>query len=240
VVELFKEQANIVIIGKKRSGKTLLGWLLSLKFGKYGRKLYVFKFPKPELLKKLPFEVTNVTQISQISNLRDAVLLIDEAHRVFPVGEKRVNGQFRDILSVSGQNNLCIILVCHNSYFINRSLFSFIDIKCIKETNEGHWELERTYMKKLYQDILIKGKNKFYIDSDEIKGIQTYDCPKWYTKEMSECYSITKSGKVEDFFNDVDTPRMKCELRRKNAKENNIDRWKHPYKSRKRWYKSGI
>ena len=212
-IKLFEEQGNMIIVGKKRVGKTLLGWLLSLKFSKFNRQIYVYRFPKPHLLKTFPFNIINITEMSQISNLRDAVILIDEAHRVFPVGEKRVNGQFRNILADSGQNNLCVILVCHNSYFINRSLFSFIDIKCIKETNEGHWELERPYMKKLYQDILIKGKNKFYIDSDYIKGIKTYDCPKWYTKEISNCYSVVRAGEEVDFFKDIE-----CETIGKSAK----------------------
>ena len=233
---IFKEQGNTVIVAKKRAGKTLLGWLLALKFSKFDRDIYVYRFPKPELLKKLPFKVINVTEISQISNIRDGVILIDEAHRVFPVGEKRVNGQFRNILADSGQNNLCVILICHNSYFINRSLFSFIDIKCIKETNQGHWELERPYMKKLYQDILIKGKNKFYMDSDDLIGIQTYDCPSWYTKEMSECYSVVKAEEEFDFFNDV-----KCERNIKSAKcerkvRTKVDRLGFKFNDRLRWY----
>jgi len=229
---LFEEQANTIIIAKKRAGKTLLGWLLSLKFSKFNRQIYVFRFPKPELLKKIPFDVINITEMSQINNLKNAVLLIDEAHRVFPVGEKRVNGQFRNILSLSGQNNLCVVLVCHNSYFINRSLFSFIDIKCIKETNEGHWELERSYMKKLYQDILIRGKNRFYIDSDELKGIQTYDCPGWYTKEISECYSSTNAEEEIDFFSDV----LKCEGRPESAKCEDEMRRNKKFNNKERWY----
>jgi hypothetical protein len=233
---LFEEQANVIIIGKKRSAKTTLGWLLGLKFAKHDRELFVYKFPKPEMLKKLPFKVTNVTQISQISNLRNAVLLVDEAHRVFPVGEKRVNGQFRDLLSVSGQNNLCVILICHNSYFINRSLFSFIDIKCIKETNEGHWELERPYMKKLYQDILIKGKDKFFIDSDEVKGIQSFKCPSWFTQEFSNCYSVTHAEMEEDFFDEINAnPNEKV----RNAKvkcEEKCEQNKYCYNDPRRWY----
>jgi len=231
LIDVFEEQGNVIIVGKKRVGKTLLGWLLALKFAKHSRAIYVYRFPKPELLKTLPFKVTNIIETSQITNLTNAILLVDEAHRVFPVSEKRVNGQFRDILSTSGQSNLCVVLICHNSYFINRSLFSFIDIKCIKETNEGHWELERPYMKKLYQDILIKGKNKFYLDSEEVKGIQTYGCPDWYTNEMSKCYARTKAEEEEDFFNDV----KKCEMRTKIPKGKN-PRYKHKYGDRRRWY----
>ena len=92
-IKLFEEQGNMIIVGKKRVGKTLLGWLLSLKFSKFNRQIYVYRFPKPHLLETFPFYIINITEMSQISNLRDAVILIDEAHRVFPVGEKRVNGQ---------------------------------------------------------------------------------------------------------------------------------------------------
>ena len=165
--------------------------------------MYVYRHPKIEALKKLPFKVTNINNLKQISNLTNAVIIIDEAHKVFPVLEKAVNTQLRNILSLSAQNNICFIFICHNSYFLNRSLFSFIDIKIIKEVNEGHWELERSYMKKLYQDIPIMGVNKFFIDSDNHRGVETFNKPKWFKDELSFAY---KNEVSKDFF-------KKCEMR---------------------------
>ena len=87
--ELFLVQTNTVIVGKKGSGKTLLGWVLGRNINEFGgRKLYVYNYPRPEILKKLPFEVGNVPNIESLYNLTDAVVIIDESHEVFNVLEK--------------------------------------------------------------------------------------------------------------------------------------------------------
>jgi len=194
---MFKEQANVLVIGKKRSGKTCLAFAFLEQFGKYDRKMYVYKFPRPELLEELPFEVNNLTNLKQINNLKNAVVFIDESEKIFPILEKTVNQQLRNILSLSGQNNICFIFVCHNSYFINRSLFSFIDIKVIKEVNESHWFLERPHMAKLYENYPVLGVEKFFIDSDYYRGMETFEKPEWFSDKLSYGYSnFTK----DDFF----------------------------------------
>lgn len=199
-IKLFKEQANVLIVGKKRSGKTCLGWSLLKEFGNNDRKMYVYKHPNKDLLDELPFKVKNLTNLKQISNLNDAVVLIDEAQKVFPIMEKTVNSQLRNILSLSAQNNICFIFICHNTYFLNRSLFTFIDIKIIKEVNEGHWELERSYMKKLYSDYPIMGCENFFIDSDEIRGVENFEKPPWFSEKLSFAYRV---GVKEDFFKKI-------------------------------------
>jgi len=197
---LFKEQANVLVLGKKRAGKSCLSWAFLKEFGDNKREMYVYKFPKEELLNSLPFKVNNLTSLKQISNLTNAVILIDEAQKVFPVQEKSINSQLRNILSLSAQNNLCFIFVCHNSYFLNRSLFTFIDIKLIKEVSEGHWELERSYMKKLYQNQPVMGCENFFIDCDEVRGMENFDKPDWFSNELSFAYKV---GKKEDFFKKI-------------------------------------
>lgn len=206
ITEVFKEQGNVLILGKKRSGKTCLGWAWLKGYGEY-RDMYVYRFPKPDLLEKLPFKVTNINNLKQVSNLTDAVILIDEAQKVFPVMEKTVNQQLRNILSVSAQNNICFIFVCHNSYFLNRSLFSFIDIRIIKEVNEGHWELERSYMKKLYSDYPVMGNNKFFVDCDFHRGLEQFSKPNWFTEKLSFAY---RNDESKDFFDKMRDARKKC------------------------------
>ena len=204
--QMFEEQANVLVIGKKRSGKTCLAWTLLKQFGEHDRNMFVYRYPKPEELEDLPFEVTNLTSLKQLSNLRNAVILIDESDRQFPTMEKAVNSQLRGILSLSGQNNICFIFVCHSSYFINRSLFSFIDIKVIKETNDGQWELERPYMKKLYENIVVMGHSNFFIDCDYHRGLETFEKPDWFTDKLSFAY---RNDIKEDFFKKMNE--KKCE-----------------------------
>lgn len=199
---MFKEQQNFLIIGKKGSGKTALGWKIAEKINQVSKRdVYFFNFPNLEMLDKIPFEVTNVLRINELRKIMNGVILIDEAHRFFDCGNKKINDNLRDILSISRQNNNCFIFVAHNSYFVNKSLFSFIDVKLIKEVVDSHWDLERPHMKKLYQDLYVKGVDKYFIDSDEIKEECRFDKPEWYTDEMSNAYSSKKV--VRDIFTQV-------------------------------------
>jgi hypothetical protein len=200
-IELYNEQTNTIIIGKKGSAKTTLGWALAEKNHRLTkRKIYLFNHPRPDLITKakLPFDVINVTKLEALFNITDGVVLIDEAHEVFNVLDKRVNEDLKILLSRSRQNNTCFIFICHNSYFLNRSLFSFVDVKIIKEVNEKHWELERPHMKKLYEDVHVFGKEDFFIDSDYLKGNKTFQKPKWWKEELSTAYRA--QIKQEDFF----------------------------------------
>lgn len=200
---MFEEQGNILIVGKKRSGKSCLGWCFLKQYGDNKRKMYVYRYPRPELLKELPFKINNLVTLKQISNLTDAVILLDEAHKLFPVLEKAVNSQLRNILALSAQNNICFIFVCHNSYFLNRSLFSFIDIKVIKEINEGHWEMERPFMKKLYETIYVMGNDNFFIDSDYHRGNEKFEKPVWFSDKLSFAY---RNESDIDFFKKMREP----------------------------------
>lgn len=192
-------QANYLIIGKKGSAKTCLGMCLLKTINEVSkRKAYVYRFPQPKLLKKLPFKVENINNLNQLFQLTDSVVFVDEASISFPSLEKKINEQLRNLLTISRQNNCCYILACHNSYFLNRSLFSFIDIRLIKEVNPNHWELERTYMKKLYENVHIYGPENFFIDSDYLRGEQCFEKPEWFIEELSNAYK--KGGDKKGFF----------------------------------------
>jgi len=197
--ELFLAQSNTIIIGKKGSGKTVLGWVLGRNISKHsGRKLCVFNHPRQEMLEKLPFEVENLANVEALYNVTDAVVIIDEAHEVFNVLEKKVNEQLKALLARSRQNNTCFIFICHNSYFINRSIFTFIDNKLIKEVNDKHWELERSYMKKLYEkEAHITGVENYYMDSEYVKGEFKLNKPSWWLEDLS--FSYKRSTKVDLF-----------------------------------------
>lgn len=186
---IITEPNNILIIGKKGSAKSCLAWSFLENAGKITpKKLYVFRFPKPELLNKLPFKVINITSMKQLYNLTDAFCLIDEAHRYFDVLNKQVNEELKELLANSRQNNNNFIFITHNSYFITRGLFSYIDVRIIKEVNEGHWDMERSHMKKLYSKTNISSPSDFFIDCDYIRGKQRFIQPSWYTLEFSTAY----------------------------------------------------
>jgi len=196
---LATEQTNTVVIGKKGSAKTTWAWAFAKKIAdESGRGIFTLNHPRPELFKDLPFKVTNLTRMDAMFNVTDGVVIIDEAHETFNVLDKRVNEDLKILLSRSRQNNTCFIFICHNSYFVNRGLFSFVDVRVIKEVNEKHWELERSHMKKLYQDTHVFGKENFYIDSDEVKGYFNFTKPDWCVEELCNAYRAQKVK--EDFF----------------------------------------
>ena len=197
--DILTDQNNFLLIGKKGSAKTSLGWSFAKNIADAsGRKLYVLNHPKPELLKKLPFEAINITNKDKLLHVVDGVVLIDEASREFDVLDKKVNQQLRNILQVSRQNNTDFIFIAHNSYFINRGLFSFIDVRIIKEVNPMHWSLERPHMAKLYEDVAVFGAENFYLDSDYMRGYNSFLKLEWYTEELSVAYRSV--GQKKDFF----------------------------------------
>src|SRR3990167_8593229 len=196
---LYRQQANYLILGKKGSGKSSLAWyVMEMIYLIQKKKCYVYKFPKPELLEKLPFKVRNIAQLNDLYRITDGVVLIDEAHQYFDVLNKKTNEKLKNILAISRQNNTDFIFCCHNSYFITRNLFSFIDVKMIKEVNEGHWELERTHMKKLYEYREVKGIDRVYIDCDYDSSEKTVGKPEWFTEDISLAYRYKEEKK--DYF----------------------------------------
>lgn len=203
-LDAFIKPNNFLIIGKKGSAKTSLGFKFLEEIKSLSKKkAYIFDYPAPELLSKLPFRVTNLTSIKQLFNLTDSVCLIDEAHRYFDVLNKSVNEDLKLLLSGSRQNNCSFIFITHNSYFITRGLFSYIDIRIIKEVNEGHWEMERPHMNKLYRDTNIYGKEWFFIDSDFWRGREHFVKPDWFTDEFSNAYKVQGIAAKESFFERV-------------------------------------
>ena len=202
-LDAFLKPNNFLIIGKKGSGKTALGFKFLSEINQISnKKAFVFDFPKPELLLKLPFHVENITTLKQLYNLTDSVCLIDEAHKYFDVLNKAVNEDLKVLLAASRQNNNCFIFITHNSYFITRGLFSYIDVRIIKEVNEGHWDMDRPHMKKLYENTNISGQEWFFIDSDFWRGREHFKLPVWFTSEFSNSYKLENATK-EDFFKRV-------------------------------------
>ncbi len=185
--KIYTDPNNFLIIGKKGCGKTALGFKILEDISLF-RKAFVFRFPKPELLSKLSFSCGDITTMKQLYNLTDAVCLVDEAHRYFDVLNKSVNEELKELLANSRQNNCSFIFVTHNSYFITRGIFSYVDVRIIKEVNVGHWDTDRPHMKKLYSKVQIDKPQDYFIDSDYMRGKKMFELMDWYDKEFTSAY----------------------------------------------------
>jgi len=214
--KVFSDPANFLIIGKKGSGKTALGFKFLEDISIF-REAYVFRFPKPELLDKLPFVVKNITTLKQLYNLTDSCCLIDEAHRYFDVLNKSVNEELKELLANSRQNNCSFIFVTHNSYFITRGIFSYVDVRIIKEVNEGHWDTDRPHMKKLYSKVKIDKAKDYFIDSDFIRGIKQFQLMTWFDDDFTLAYK-NQNTEIDNPSERLRVFAKKCGLLRGDAK----------------------
>lgn len=185
------EAQNFLVLGKKGSGKSNTGWaILQTQHLKADRPAYVYRCPQPELLKKIPFKVTNLSNLSQMFHLRDSACLVDEANIYFDVRNKQVNDDLKRLLQHSRQNNTTFIFIVHDSYVFNRGLFPYLDVKIIKELNEGHWDLERRHMRAMYKNVRVAGKENMYIDSEDMSEYVQTPLLKWWTEEFSNMYRM--------------------------------------------------
>jgi len=188
------KQQNILICGKKGSGKTCTGYMI---LEKEKKSKYIYKCPNEDFINKLPFKVENIGNIKDLFGLEDSVVLIDEADEEFNPAQKKINEELRLLLKLSRQNNNTLIFIVHNTYFLNRSLFNFIDTFIFKETNEFHFEIERPHIKKMFETKAkqIRGINKAYIYTSDNAGFVLLKKPEWYTDKLSKIYSNNNNKK---------------------------------------------
>jgi len=207
-MNLETEALNFLVIGKRGSGKSMTGWSVLQSQHLIGKRpAYVYQCPKPELLKKVPYEVTNLTQFSQLFHLRNSVCIIDEANIHFDVKNKQINDDLKVLLQLGRQNDTTFIFIVHNSYVFNRGLFGHLDVKIIKEVSEEHWELERPHMRTLYKGVRVAGKDNMYIDCEDIKGYARTEKLSWYDKDFSFMYQ--SESKPRTLFNATKTKKKK-------------------------------
>ena len=183
------KSTHIVILGKRREGKTALGFEI-LRWHKEltNKEILIYRFPKPEILPKW---IKNVNGINEIGC--NQVVLIDEASNDLDQYsyQKQSNRFLAQLLKRAGQTGTSFIFIDHNSGFINKNMLRMIDIWILKKNTEFAVEDERKYIKQLYKRMLWEPKiEEYFVHCDEYEGILKYKMPDFYTEGLSKGYDI--------------------------------------------------
>jgi hypothetical protein len=201
-----KTISNTIIVGRKRSGKTLEGFRLAKHRAEHNKQIiYTYKHPNPKVIETMLGDMYggNINSILELKRVRNCVVLVDEAHNHFNTMERKVNAHLRDIMGLSTQIGVSLILITHSFMFLNESLMvAYIDSVIIKAVNDAQWEVDRRYARKLYGDIYIDGVEQAYVHllATGYRSYITTTVPKWWKDEVSTAFASDAADDLAELF----------------------------------------
>ncbi len=183
----------MLIIGKRGSGKTALGFkLLELLSGKR-KAFYLGKA-------KLPWWITQVDSIEKIKN--NSLVLVDEGALAFSSREamSKSNKFLGKLMAIARHKNLTLIMITQNSAMLDLNILRLADTLLFKEPSLLQSKFERKAIGDLFkkadhafQQIKEKEKKKYvYIIDDEFEGLTAFSLPEFWSEEISKSYASTK------------------------------------------------
>lgn len=95
------------------------------------RKVYFFRYPKPELL--LKFGYNKIDTLEQIEQLRNMILVIDEPQLYFGIYDKKSNDIIAKLCSMSRQFNITLIIASSDTRVFTRHNESYFDLWLVKD-----------------------------------------------------------------------------------------------------------
>lgn len=196
-MDLIKHPSVVLITGRRRSGKSCLGYYLLEKFYKERNiPCFVVSLPK-EKHHLLP---DFIKPIDTVENLpEDCIALIDEgslSHHAHLWRQKETVVMDR-IISVSGQKKQTFIFITHTMRKLAVGLVLEIDLLLCKKPSLLHSKLERSEVRKLIEEVSTEFrklpkdevKKNTYIISEDYKGFIRNSMPSFFTQELSEAFA---------------------------------------------------
>ncbi|MBI2449380.1 AAA family ATPase [Candidatus Pacearchaeota archaeon] len=187
---LKKSSLIMLIIGKRGSGKTALGFKILESLGGKRRAYYLGKA-------KLPWWIKQVELIDNVKN--NSIVLIDEAAIAYSARESmsKSNKFLSKIMAIARHKNLTLIIITQNSAMLDLNVIRLADTLLFKELSLLQSRFERKSLTDLFKKVdtafdKIKEKDKkkyFYVIDDEFEGMLTFSLPKFWSEKISKSYA---------------------------------------------------
>jgi len=185
---------NIIIIGKKGSGKSCLAFsLLDMHNELAKRDCYVLNFPRPEAL---PEHIENVEAIEDVPN--GGVVFIEEAGIQFNQFSfnSKAGRELADLLKIARHKEITTIFVVQNGQMLIRDARRLVDVYLLREPSLQQMYDEVSLIKRLYSNCFMlfkasedmKRKGFFVADGSLMEMLQ-FDPPKYWTDNLSKAFS---------------------------------------------------
>ena len=190
--KMLRSSMIMLIIGKRGSGKTSLGFKL-LEFFHYngkGRPCYAVGYSKSQLPKW-------IRKVEAIEHAPDnSVVLLDEGAIGYFSRDsmKQANKVLSKMMTVARHKNLTLVIITQNSAMIDVNILRLADTLLFKEPSLLQSRFERKALKDMFDKVapLFEGMQdavrNFYVWDDDFEGLLSYGLPLFWSDDISRSF----------------------------------------------------
>lgn len=221
-LNIIKHPSVILIVGRRDSGKSALGYKL-LEYLRWKGQTYVVGLPQ-KARKLLPEWIGVIPSLEDIPP--KSIVLIDESYNLF---HSRSSASERarilsNLINLSRQREQTLIFVTQEARQIDKNIASSADIIIFKNPGIFQPEFERRELKKITEEarrmfapINIKDRNRWayvYAPGSDFTGMVENSLPSFWSPSLSKAYAENTS------LNQMVIPKkMPLEQKKKKARE---------------------
>ena len=195
-IDVIQHPSIAVILGKRNSGKSALGYRL-LELNRYRLRPYVVGLPE-NALKYLPDWMGSVPTLDDLPH--DSIALVDEAYLTYHARESmsEKNRSVSQLLNLSRQRNQTLIFVTQEARQLDKNITSVADVIIFKKPSALQIELERPELRAIARRardafINVRGSSApwgyvFSPDAD-FEGLLENQLPSFWTPRLSTAFA---------------------------------------------------